>query len=296
MAYSTTKVDIYRSTSGVTLPAQLSTEIWQKAVESSAVMRLARRVTLPGSGISIPVITGDPEAAWVGETEEKHVGESTFSTKTMTPYKLAIIELFSDEFKRDLPALYGALVDRLPGAIAKKFDATCFHASSAPGSNFDTLYNATEQSIADNAWAGLVAADTAIATAGGMLSGWAIAPQGRAILLAATDDNKRPLFVNSVADGAIPQILGEPAQIVKAAYDSTTNCVGIAGDWTKAVYGTVEGIKIKISEEATVNDGTNQINLWQRNMFAVMCEIEVGFVVENNGYFVRLTNETSNLS
>lgn len=91
MAYSTTKIDTYRGTTGVSLPVQLSEEIWQSAIEQSAVMSLARHVKLPGSGISIPVITGDPEAAWVDESTEKNVGEPSFSTKTMTPYKLAVL-------------------------------------------------------------------------------------------------------------------------------------------------------------------------------------------------------------
>jgi len=58
--------------------------------------------------------------------------------------------------------------------------------------------------------------------------------------------------------------------------------VGIAGDWTKAVYGAVEGVKIDISDQATLTykDASNNdvtLNLWQRNMFAVRAEIEVGF-------------------
>ena len=52
----------------ITLPAEVSSEILQKTQEESAVMRLARKVTLPGRGITIPMITGDPEAAWVAET------------------------------------------------------------------------------------------------------------------------------------------------------------------------------------------------------------------------------------
>jgi len=47
---------------------------------------------------------------------------------------------------------------------------------------------------------------------------------------------------------------------------------------------------MSISEEATVNDGTNQINLWQRNMFAVRVEAELGFVVSNTNAFVKLTD------
>ena len=59
-------IDMNRTT--IALPGQVSGEIWQKTQESSAVMGLARRIALPGLGVTIPVITGDPEAAWVTST------------------------------------------------------------------------------------------------------------------------------------------------------------------------------------------------------------------------------------
>ena len=45
--------------SAVTLPSDISGEILAKTTEQSAVMRLARRVSLPGRGLTIPVITAD---------------------------------------------------------------------------------------------------------------------------------------------------------------------------------------------------------------------------------------------
>lgn len=299
MALSTTNIDVYRGTEGVSLPKQLSSQIMQNAVESSAIMRLANRIDLPGSGLTIPVITGDPRAAWVNETNEKAVSEPGLSSKNMTGYKIAVIVPFSNEFKRDMKSLYGAIVDRMPAAIAKKFDDTVFH-GAAPGSNFDTLASAAKVGLdaANNGeWAALVAADTAIATAGGELDGWAMSPQGRAALIGAVDDNGRPLFVNSTAEGAVSYILGAGVERSRAAYKTGTpsNIVGYAGDWTKAWYGTVEDIKIKVAEEATINDGTNIINLWQRNMFAVMAEVEVGFVIQDDDFFVALTDGSESL-
>ena len=112
-------VDISRTTSGVDLPKQVSSEIWATAQEQSAVMAVSRQISLPGSGLSIPVITGDAQAAWVAETAAKPVSRATLGQKVMTPYKLAVIEPFSDEFRRDLPGLYAELARRLPGALAK---------------------------------------------------------------------------------------------------------------------------------------------------------------------------------
>lgn len=273
----------------ITLPADVSREILQKVQEESAVMQLARQIALPGRGAAINVITSDPVAGWVGETEAKPVSNPGLETKIMQAYKLAVIVPFSNEFRRDVASLYDALVERLPRALGAQFDATVFGAVAAPGSNFDTLASVTAQSIATDAYAGLVAADTDIASNGGILNGFVLSPQGKGILLAATDNQKRPLFINSVAEGAIPMILGARTEVRKSAFVSgTPNTVGFAGDWTQAMYGTVEGVVIDYSSDATLTSGATTINLFQQNMFAVRAEIEVGFRADTS-VFNKLT-------
>ena len=274
-------IDMNRTTS-ISLPGAVSSEIWQKTQEGSAVMRMARRIELPGLGVTIPVITGDPEAGWVGETEKKPVKRGTLATKQMTPYTLAVIVPFSNQFKRDLPNLYDALIQRLPLALGKKFDQTVFGGVTVPGSNFDTLKSCTAQEIGTDAYGGLVAAQADIAAHDGILNGWVLSPKAQSVLLTAVDGNKRPLFINSVAEGAVPMILGASAVQSKGAYIADTTAakkhvVGFAGDWTQAVYGTVEGVQIALSDQATLTDGSSTINLFEQNMFAVRAEIEVGF-------------------
>ena len=283
----------------ITLPTDISAEILQKTQEQSAVMSLARQIQLPGRGLTIPVITSDPEAAWVDETAAKPVSNPGLSTKIMQAYKLAVIVPFSDEFARDLGSLYDALVQRLPLALAAKFDATVFH-GTAPGSNFDTFAGVTAQTISgtgNSVYKALVAADTAIASAGGILNGFALSPQAKGELLGAVDSTGRPLFVNSVADGVVPRLIGAPAHYAKAAYKdgtsgsgATPDVIGFAGDWTQALYGTVEGIKIDMSNQASLPIGTSNamISLWQNNMFAVRAEIEVGFRADTS-VFQKIT-------
>lgn len=262
----------------ITLPVDVSNEILQKAQENSAIMKLARQIALPGRGTSINVITSDPEAAWVGETAAKTVANPGLSTKVMRAYKLAVIVPFSNEFRRDVSALYDALIERLPAALGKKFDYTVFH-GAAPGSDFDTFASVTAQSLASDVYAGLVAADTDIALHGGVCNGYVLSAQGRGILLGATDQDKRPLFINNVAEGAVPVVLGARTELSKAAFKSgSPSVIGYAGDWTQALYGIVEGVKIDYSSDATLKLGDDStINLFQQNMFAVRAEIEVGF-------------------
>lgn len=283
--------------SNITLPTDLSSEIIQKTQEASAVMQLARQIPLPGRGLTIPVITSDPEANWVAETAQKPVSNPGLSQKVMTPYKLAVIVPFSDEFRRDAAALYDQLVARLPGALAKKFDFTVFNGTT-PGTGFDVLTSCTAQSIDVNAsgvggfYSALVAADVDISAAGGDLNGFAMSPQARGEMLSALDQQRRPIFINNVSEGAIPRLLGQPVMYSRGLYGAGNaasgstaakpDTIGFAGDWTKALFGTVQGVQVSISDEATLTISDSAVNLWERNMFAVRAEIEVGFVADTN--------------
>lgn len=287
--------DINRTTNSMALPSDISGEILQKTQQESAIMRLARKIELPGRGVTIPVITGDPTAAWVAETGVKPVSNGTPGTKLMQAFKIAVIETFSKEFVRDIPALYDALVQRLPAALAGVFDSTIIGATQAPSqSNFDTFAGCTAQSIlnANNGtYLGLVAADADIASHGGVMNGLALGAQARALLLTATDTTNRPLFLASANDGVVDKVLGVATYFNKNLYKAGTAAVGqtagtpaivgIAGDWTQALYGTVNGVEIAVTDTAslTVGSGNNAttVNLWQQNMIAVRAEIEVGF-------------------
>lgn len=303
-------IDVNRTTSGVQLPKEISTEIWTNMQEASAVQNLARRIDLPGPGVTIPIVTGDPSADWVAETDEKPVSRPTFGSKDITPYTLAVIVPFSNQFRRDAAALYNECVRRLPGVLAKKFDATVFGSTGAPGSNFGQLGGASAVALGPhatdvkkNTYAGLVQAYTEIAASGGSLDGWALSSQAKGLLLGQVDSTGRPLLLDSIQAGsAVPTILGERVyytQGVQAA--GTPNTIGFAGDWDSAFWGSVEGVSISISDQASIVDGTvtagdveipNVINLWQRNMFAVRAEIEIGFQYRDIARFRKLTDGT----
>lgn len=274
------------------LPAPISSEIIQKIQEESAVMALARQIAIPGTGVAVPVIVSDPEAEWVGETGSKPVSNSTVQSKLLQPYKLAVIETVSKELTRDADALYAELVKRLPMALARKFDNTVIGGTAKPGTNFDNFASCTAQDMGTDAYGALVAADTDVSVHGGVVSGYALSPQARGLLLGAKDASGRPLFINNVAEGAVPMILGAPTKHNKGLYKTVSggnNIVGAVGDWSQAVYGTVEGIKIDVSEEATLTTTSGTINLWQQNMVAIRAEIEVGFVA-NTECFNLLTD------
>lgn len=281
--------DINRNTTGVALPDEVSSEIWSKTLSQSAFMTLAQNSTIPGNGVTIQTITGEPEAQWVDETAAKPVAKHTFGKKIVKPHKLAVIEPFSMEFRRDANALYSECVNRLPYALGKKFDQTIL-GTKAPGDGFDVLGGCTKVAINSNQYKALVTAEDAIATADGIMDGIALAPKGKTMLLGVTDSGGHPLF-NELSSDGISRILGANVSVNKGVYVSGKPAiVGIAGDFSDARFYSVEGIQMSVSEEATLTTSDGTINLWQQNMFAVRFEVEVSFVVKDAAEYVLLTD------
>jgi HK97 family phage major capsid protein len=295
----TTYHDHSRKTTNVIFDPEVSNEIITKAQEQSAIMQLAQRMSIAPEGKKFQTITGDPAPEWVAETNDKPVDFFSFGTKTVIPYKMALIVPFSDEFRRDKNALYNECVSRVPKLFGKKFDATVL-GTTAPGTGFDVLGDASSATImADttnhiDVYDRFLAVDATIGAADGIMTGIALAPQGRSIVLGAKDGQGYPIFTPGVQSGQLGNILGAAVSVKKGVYKAgTPSIVGIAGDWDEAKWGTNGTLVGSISNEATLVDSDGSIiNLWQQNMFAIRFEIEYSFMVKDKNKFVLLTNAT----
>ena len=294
-------VDISRGSTNVLLPPVVSQEIWKNTQYASVIQSLCPSINLPAGGLDIPIITGDPEAEWVAETDEKPVSRPTFGTKNLKGYTMAVIVPFSNQFKRDLNTLYGALVERLPLVLAKKFDRTVLGFDAVPGSGFDSLAAAPTQSLSTNVYDGFVGALEKVTTSvpGADVEKWLLTAQAEIAALGAKDSLGRPLFIDSVtSQGSVSrEILARPVVKNPHAYNAVEDApatIGFAGEWSTAFWGYVEGLRVDVSDQATLKDGNTVLNLWQRNMFAVRVEFEIGFAVRDVNRFVRLTGATTN--
>lgn len=292
-----TPQDVYRGTTNIALPAEVSQEIWANVLEDSVFMQLAQRMEIPGTGVTVQTITGEPEAQWVSETAPKPVDNHEFGKKPITPYKLAVIELFSMEFMRDKEALYRECVRRLPNAIARKYDATII-GTTAPGTGFDVLGGATAVSLnpasGKTVYDQFITVDTNIAAGGGIMNGIAIAPQAKSKLLGAVDSTGRPLFTAGVDSSTLTPILGAETRVSKHVYKAASpSIVGIAGDFNDARYGIVDGINLEISKDATLVTADGIISTFQQNMVAVRVEAELAFAVKSVSEFNLLTGDNA---
>ena len=300
-----TALDVSRLTNGVILTPEMSSEIWTDSIKQSALTQLATRVNLPGKGVKWQTLNAPNAAEWVGETAEKPVVDPSFGSKTMIPYKLAQIITVSEEFTRDAANLWNAVQAQASEAIAQAIDKT-FLAGTIPlpgADGVDTLADAQTVSVKNGKYVDFVKIATTVLDNNGDLNGIAITNKGLSKFLSAVDENGRPLMVPGVGSTELGSAFG--ARMIKSpwgykeavaasgsgasAVQAAPEVLGVAGDWTQAYYGTVQGIRIKMTDTATVKKGSQTINLWQRNMIAFLVEAEVGFIVRDKSKFVVIT-------
>jgi len=199
------------------LPATITGPIFDQAVESSAVMSLARRVPLSMTAqTAIPVSMDVPAAGWVSEGGVKPVGNGQVGIKTMVGKKVALLVPVSQEIAMTNAAgLYAQLRQDLPTAIARAFDYAAIHGldlrTGAAGPFADYLKKgvaSVELGTATQAnggmYADLVSGEQIVVDAGFDFTGFAADPRLKPTLKIRTDTQGRPLFV----DGADTQLNG----------------------------------------------------------------------------------------
>lgn len=166
------------------------------------------------------------------------------------------------------------------------------------GSGVVTTPDAIDQFIA--AWK-LVTADEDKAYD---FSHWAYAPEITPDIVTKRRADGTPLWspvgvpstgseinLNGAVGGSILGIAAQPHNIVHGKVDNSakTNVRVLGGDFSQLAYGYADQISFRISQDATVVDGSgNRIDLFTTNQIAVLCEATFGWLVHDPDAFVAM--------
>lgn len=219
------------------LPATVTGPIFDQAVESSAVMSLARRVPLAMTAqTAIPVSMDIPAAGWVSEGGVKPVGNGAVGIKTMVGKKVALLVPVSQEIvTTNAAGLYDQLRQDLPTAIARAFDYAAIHGldlrTGAAGPFPDYLKRGvasvelgTASQGTGSMYTDLVQGEKLVVDAGFDFSGFAADPRLKPTLKLNTDTTGRPLWVEDATMGLNGgQLIGYPAYYNR----------GVSGDYRR---------------------------------------------------------------
>lgn len=294
------------------LPPEITGPIFDRAVESSAVMQFARRVPLSLTAETAIPVSGDvPLADWVDEAGRKPLGASSMDVRTMRGKKVAVLVPVSAEVVMTNPAgLYAQLQRDLPTAIGRAFDYAAIHGTTPTGGTgpFTDYLAATSNTIklgsaAQNKgglYADLVQGTKLVAEAGYDVTGFVADPLLRPEVQLATDTMGRPLFVPEAPVGSAPAagsgtLIGYPVaynrgiggKLVRQSTTADTGLRAIAGDWSQAVYGVGMDITIKTTDVGTYVDADGTMHsAFQENLVLLLAEAYYGFSLGNPDAFV----------
>lgn len=290
--------------------------IFERAARNSVVQSLTQRVPLGPSGTRIPVITGRPQAGWVGEGEQKPATRGSVTPKTIEPKKLAAIMVHSSEVIRLNPAQFVMKMrDSLAEAFAVAFDRAAFHDEGPDGSagagpfttHLGSVTKVQEIGATTQQNGGVfvdfveamkdLVSSTDASGRRYRLTGWALDDVVEPLLWGAVDTTGRPIWTDLPVDDNAPAIssagrlLGRRSFLGEGvASANLTDVVGFAGDWQQAAWGAVGGISYRISTEASVTINGSLVSLFENNLVAILAEAEYGFLVNDVNAFVKLTN------
>lgn len=294
------------------LTPEMSAPIFERAARMSAVQRLAQQVPLGAEGKSVPVVTGKLTAGWVTEGTTKPASEGTMGLKTMTPRKLAVIAVVSEEVVRANPGGYMQVIrNQVAEAFAKAFDMAALHDAGPDGTAgagpFATFIDQTSKTVeigtaaqgAGGVHGDLVSGLSLLVNDGKRLTGFALDETVEPLLLGAVDTTGRPLYVDlatddeSAAVARAGRLLGRPSFMAEGIGEGATAVTqAYGGDWTQAAWGVVGGINYGMSNEASVTINGALTSLWENNLVAIRAEAEYGFLVNDVEAFVAYQNVT----
>ncbi|MGW0984286.1 phage major capsid protein [Streptomyces xiamenensis] len=298
------------------LPPDLIGPIFDKSVEGSAVMSLARRVPLSMSAnTAVPVPLDVPTADWVAEGGRKPLSSGGVEVKQMSGKKLAVLIPVSMEVANSNAAgLWSQLQADLPTAFARAFDMATIHGKNMAGSTGPfadylamTTKNVTLGTVPQNQggiWGDFVAGLEQVIDDDWDYTGTVADNRLKPKLLAATSTTGEPLFVATREPGhgtgaALQgELIGEPLAYSRSvsgklrrqstSVDSGLRAIG--GDWSQAAFGVGMDISVKISREATYIDDEGGVHsAFQENLVLLLAEAYYGFVLGDPEAFVRYT-------
>ncbi|MEU2446032.1 phage major capsid protein [Streptomyces althioticus] len=300
------------------LPPTLTGPIFEKSVEQSAVMSLARRVPLSMSAnTAVPVPLDVPTADWVEQAGRKPLGTGGMDIKQMTGKKIAVlIPVAMEVVQSNAAGLWTQLQNDLPTAFSRAFDRAAIHGKTMKGATgpFADYLTQTTKAVSlgtttqanGGIWGDFVKGMGDIADDDWDYTGTVADHRLKARLLGATDTTGRPILVDTTQPGTgaalAGTLVGEPIAYSRSVsgklrrqsdtVDSGLRAIG--GDWSQTAYGVGMDITVRISREATYIDEDGGVHsAFQENLVLLLAEAYYGFVLGDPEAFVKYTGTPS---
>lgn len=296
--------------SSVLLPQPVTEEIIPILYpETTFLQGNPRRVQLVGGVYRQPRGTGSSTAAYVGEGAKKPVGAPTFDDIRMSSHKLAgIVYMTNEAVKWTVGRLEEYIRQDLRTTMGLKMDSAMYFGTGA-GATPTGIFNRPGITTFDGSGTTLFANNRKPTV--GELDTIAM----RMILsLTGANITRNPrwrwtmgyrfwAYLDTLRDGNGNKIYPELAQnqwkgipiLVSNQFLENGGANADAGDlglvdFSHVLFAEEEGMTMKTSTEATIDDAGTLVLLWQQNMSAILCEMQHDVQLDQPKAVARLTN------
>lgn len=294
---------------GYLLPENFGPTLERGIARVGAVASLAKVRQVAAHRERYAEYVGRPVAAFVAEGAAKGATGAEFAEVTLDIKKIAAIVMYTEELLQDAREDPTQLVNSdVRAAFADLIDAHALGrtASGVVTGQFNSELSETTQeqevvTTTDGLALAISAAMNTIEQNGYVPNGIILANDGRAHLRNARgpgDNAATPIYTQGFQQ-APDQLYGLPIrystnlQTIGGA-TAADRVVGIVGDFSHAILGIRNDIRVSASNQATIDVAGTLHNLFQQNKTAVRWEMRVGFVAHDlNRAFVALVNQVS---
>ncbi len=287
---------IDRSDAAPLIPEEVSAEIVQGLSQSSAVMRLARRLPNMARGQQrIPVLSALPIAYFVaGDTGLKQTTELNWANKYLDAEEIACIVPVPKKVLDDADYdIWGQAKPLIVSEMGRVFDAAVLFGTNAPATwpaNIRAAALAAGNSVALGA--GPDVYDDVLGQTGTMAKveadGFAVTGHVAAISMKARlrglrDANGQPIFTRSVQAGSSYELDAAPIHFPENGGFETAATHMISGAFSQLVYAMRQDISFTIATEGVIQDAGGNIvyNLFQQDMVALKAVMRAAWQVPN---------------
>ncbi len=298
---------IDRSGAEALIPDEYTKEIIKEVPESSAVMRIARKLpNMPRHKTNMPVLSALTTAYFVnGDTGLKQTTKMEWQNKSIIAEEMAAIVPIPESVLDDADYdIWGEIKPSIVEALGICFDQAVFYGTNAPSTWPTNILSAAitaghavalgtnpdlyDDLLSEGGTLSLVEED------GYDVNGHVGALTMKSKLRGVRDADGNPIFKSSMQEKSNYMLDGNDIIFPKNGSIDKAQSLLISGDWSKLVYAIRQDVTYKILDQAVIQDAAGNIiyNLAQQDMIAMRVVMRLGWQLPNPVNRVNPNNTT----
>jgi HK97 family phage major capsid protein len=243
---------------GYLVPEEFSTLVITKKSALAKMRKYATVIPMTTDKLHVPYDDANAAPTWEAENSTQTPSNATFAEIVLTPYKLKVMSVTSNELLADANvSIINYLANQFARIMAAEEDKQFFtgNGSSKPTGLRQLAVTSLTQASTSLAFSDILRLFMALPEQYRANGSFCTSPTGIQLLMGLVDDQNRPIFMPSWEAGKPPTLFGRP--LIEVADWPTNLTVGSAtntteiwfGDLSTYVIGDRQGIEMSMSTD-----------------------------------------------